>query len=339
LGTASVVALLPLIVQNPLLLHVWIMLLFAVALGSAWNIIGGYTGQHSLGHAAYFGIGGYSVLLSLEYWHLNLGIGFGVATLSAILLALLIGAITFRLQGPYFVLASISVTEIIRLAALECKQVTRGAEGILLTEIPRIQAFGCQIPFRGKLPFFYAALGLAALVVLANWAIEHSKLGYYFQAIREDQDAARSLGIHLTLYKNIALALSAIFTAWAGGIWAMYVKFLDPNLAFGIDVSIQMLLTVIIGGIGTIFGPAVGAVVLVLLSETLRNPKWLVAVGLVTDDSAYVSFAQRHLANAHVLVYGVLVVVVVLFAPEGVSSTARRLARKIRARAIIESNP
>jgi branched-chain amino acid transport system permease protein len=310
-------AFIPSVVAKPMLLHVWIMLFLAIAQSEAWNVLGGYAGQHSIGHSAYFGIGAYMTMLTVESWQRSPLVGLCLATFAAVLLAGLIGSITFRLRGPYFVLASISVAEIIRLVAIECKTLTRGAEGILLTQIPKLHFGGVSVAFATKVPYFYASLGLASLAVATTWLVHNSKLGYYFQAIREDQDAAHSLGINPTLYKNLALAISAILTAWSGSLWALYVKFLDPNLAFGLDVSVQMLLGPIIGGIGTILGPVLGAFLLVLLSETLRNPKWLVSLDIVSDDSAFVAFVQQHLATSHVLFYGLLVVAVILFAPRG----------------------
>jgi branched-chain amino acid transport system permease protein len=165
-----------------------------------------------------------------------------------------------------------------------------------------------------------------------NFAVEHSKLGYYFQAIREDQDAAHSVGINLTLYKCIALAISAAFTAASGGFFAVFVKFIDPNIAFGLDVSVGIVLICIIGGIGTILGPVLGAMVLVPLSEILRNPRGLVQVGVVSADSGIVRFIETYLSNAHLLVYGILVVVVILFAPEGVLGVVRKIALRRRRR-------
>jgi len=148
---------------------------------------------------------------------------------------------------------------------------------------------------------------MAVFCVAVNFAVKRSKLGYYLQAIREDQDAAHSLGIALTFYKNTALGISAACTALTGSFAAFYVSFIEPQGVFGIDVSIQMVLTCIIGGIGTVTGPLVGAVVLVLLSEWLR----------------------ASLAQAHLLVYGVLVIVVILAMPDGfVGFVAHRLRRK-----------
>jgi branched-chain amino acid transport system permease protein len=308
-GAAAVLALalVPLLSTRPYVLHMGVVLFLAVIQGQAWNVVGGYAGQHSLGHAAYFGLGAYATVMLLElhgvppWW----GVWAGVA--AAVALSAVIGSITFRLRGPYFVLASIAVAEIIRLAALYFKSVTHGAEGLLVSGVPPLRLLGVEIDFLGKRPFYLIALAVAAITVAVNWGVERSKLGAYFQAIREDQDAAASLGIHLALYKNLALAISAAFAGFAGGFYGVYVQFIDPNTVFGIDVSIEFVLICIIGGIGRIYGPLVGALVLVPLSEALR----------------------AHLANAHLLVYGVLVVVVMLFAPEGVLGLLRDAAARL----------
>jgi len=334
LAILAVVAMVPQLTRKPSLLHLWIMVFLAVAQGSAWNVIGGYAGQYSVGHAAYFGIGAYTTMLLLELHQLAPWYGMGLAMVNAVLVSVVIGAITFRLRGPYFVLASIAVAEIIRLLTLHYKDFTRGAEGILLNSIPPLQlGEALTIRFVGKQPFFYVALALAALAVASNFAVQHTKLGYYFQAIREDQDAAHSLGINLTLHKSIALGISAALTAAAGSVFALYVRFIDPNIVFSLpDVSVQMVLICIIGGIGTIVGPVIGAVVMVLLGETLRNPKWLVQVGVLGDESAVVAFIEQRFSNAHVLVYGILVVVVILFAPDGILGLLRTWWGKARRR-------
>jgi branched-chain amino acid transport system permease protein len=316
------------------------MLFLAVIQGQAWNVIGGYTGQYSVGHSAYFGVGAYVTMMLLEVAKVPPWWGMWVAMGVAVLLSVVIGAITFRLRGPYFVLASIAVAEIIRLAALHYRGFTRGAEGILLSSIPTLHLFGAEIEFFTKRSFYYAGLLLAVVTILVNFAVEHSKLGYYFQAIREDQDAAHSVGINLTLYKCLALAISAAFTAASGGFFAMFVKFIDPNIAFGLDVSVGIVLICIIGGIGTILGPVLGAMVLVPLSEVLRNPRGLVQVGVLSADSAVVRFIETYLSNAHLLVYGILVVVVILFAPEGVLGVVRKtLARSRKRKAAARAEP
>jgi branched-chain amino acid transport system permease protein len=332
-------AIFPSFVKKPYVLHMGVMLFLAIIQGQAWNFIGGYAGQYSVGHAAFFGIGCYTTMMLLEVAGIPPWWGMWAAMGVAIVLSAVIGSITFRLRGPYFVLASIAVAEIIRLAALHYRDFTRGAEGFLLSSIPPLHLFGMEIEFFTKRSFYYAGLALAVATIAVTYVVQHSKLGYYFQAIREDQDAAHSLGINLALYKNIALAISAAFTAAAGGFFAMFVKFIDPNIAFGLDVSVGIVLIVIIGGIGTIIGPVLGAMVLVPLSEILRNPRGLVQIGVLGADSSVVRFIETYLSNAHLLVYGILVVVVILFAPEGVLGVIRRVAVRARRRRATAAAP
>jgi len=220
-----------------------------------------------------------------------------------------VGSITFRLRGPYFVLASIAVAEIIRLAALNWKDLTNGAEGIQPADLPPLK-IGSQVlvaDWNGKLPYYYMGLVMALFCIAVNYAVKRSKLGYYLQAIREDQDAAHSLGIPLTLYKNAGLAISAACTALAGSFAAFYIGFIEPQQVFGIDVSVDMVLVALIGGVGTVTGPLVGGIVLVLLNEGLRA-----------------AFEQGHL-----LVRGVLMIIAILLMPDGVVGVlAQRFRRK-----------
>jgi len=328
----GLLALVPGFVQSPYALHVMIAFFMAVNQGAAWNILGGYTGQYSVGHSAFFGIGAYTTLMLLQFKQVPPWWGVWVAVVLAVAVGVVIGSITFRLRGPYFVLASIAVAEILRLVALNWKDLTNGAEGILVTDIPPLKLGGTVIAdFVSKVPFFYGALALAAATISVNWIVQHTKLGYYFQAIREDQDAAHSLGIPLALYKNIALGLSSFLTAWAGAFYGLYVGFIDPNTVLTVEQSVSMVLICIIGGIGTIYGPVLGALVLVPLSEALRSnliAEGLIKAGIMSETSRAGMFLKENLAHAHVLIYGILVVVVILYMPDGVMGFAKKLMRK-----------
>jgi branched-chain amino acid transport system permease protein len=335
LAIVALLALLPLGVESPYALHVMILLFLAVIQGESWNVLGGYTGQYSVGHAAFFGVGAYVTLILLQQNHLAPWWGVWIAVTAAVLIGVVIGAITFRLRGPYFVLASIAVAEIFRLVALNWKPYTNGAEGILASDMPALQIGSWTVTnFTSKVPYYYAGLALALATIVVNWAVQHSKLGYYFQAIREDQDAAHSLGIPLAIYKNIALAISAFFTAFSGAFYGLYVGFIDPGTVLTTDVSVQFVLIAIIGGIGTIAGPVVGALVLVPLSEALRAnllSDALIKLGIMEETSRTGIFLKENLAHAHALIYGILVVVVILFMPDGVLGFVRKLlARKRR---------
>jgi branched-chain amino acid transport system permease protein len=308
---ALALALVPLFIDSPYALHIFILLFIGVALGESWNVLGGFAGQYSVGHSAWYGIGAYCAFILLQQKQVAPWFGVWVAVAVCVIIALAVGWITFRLRGPYFVLASIAVAEIIRLLALNTKDLTNGAEGILAADLPPLK-FGNTVitDWISKTPYFYMGLAMALFCIAVNFFVKRSKLGYYLQAIREDQDAAHSLGIPPTLSKNVALAISAACTALVGSFAAFYVGFIEPNQVFGIDVSIQMVLIAIIGGIGTVAGPVLGAVILVLISEGLRTT----------------------VAQAHLLVYGVLVILVILVMPEGfLGFISQRLRRKAAA--------
>jgi branched-chain amino acid transport system permease protein len=321
---------LPLFVESTYVLHMMILTFINVILGSSWNVLGGYTGQYSVGHAAYFGIGAYMTMALLQFKQIAPWKGIWLGAAAALFAALIVGYICFRLRGPYFVLASIAVAEIFRVSALNLKNITNGAEGILVTEIPPLTVGKTLITdWASKVPFYYAGLLFALLIILVSWLVQRSKLGYYFQAIREDQDAAHSLGINPTIYKNTALGISAIFTALAGSLYAVYVGFIDPSTVLALDLSVQIVMIGIIGGIGTILGPVIGAALLVPLSEALRSnaiTDALIKSHLVDAQSRLGTFLKENLAHAHVLIYGVLVVTVILFMPQGVLGFARKIA-------------
>ena len=299
----------PLFVESPYALHIFVLLFIGIALGESWNVLGGFAGQYSVGHAAWYGLGAYGAFILLQRNGIAPWYGVWLAVALSVIVALAVGWITFRLRGPYFVLASIAVAEIIRLLALNTKDLTNGAEGILSPDLPPLK-FGATLITdwtATKVPYYYMGLAMAAFCIAVNFFVKRSKLGFYLQAIREDQDAAHSLGIPPTLSKNAALGISAACTALVGSFAAFYVGFIEPQAVFGIDVSIQMVLIAIIGGIGTVAGPVLGAVVLVLISEFFRSS----------------------LAQAHLLVYGILVIVVILVMPDGLLGfIAQRMRRK-----------
>src|SRR6266545_3399825 len=189
LGIMAALYAFPFFVVSPYVLHMMILLFLSTIMGESWNIIGGYTGQYSVGHAAYFGAGAYGTLILLQSKGIPPWFGFLAGIAAALILSLIIGSICFRLRGPYFVLASIAVAEIVRLTVLNTPGITNGAEGILLSELPPFKIAGRVITdFVSKVPFYYIGLTLAILTILVTWGIQNSKLGYYFQAIREDQD-------------------------------------------------------------------------------------------------------------------------------------------------------
>ncbi len=333
-ATVVLLFLVPKFVTSTYVLHIMILIFISVITGSAWNILGGYAGQYSVGHAAYFGVGAYTTMILLQYHHIAPWYGIWAGVAVALGVGLVIGSICFRLRGPYFVLASIAVAEIFRVSALNLTDLTNGAEGILLTDIPPLKIGNTVITdFLSKVPFYYSGLVISLAVIAVTWMVQNSKLGYYFQAIREDQDAAHSLGINLTLYKNAALSLSAIFTSLAGSLYGLYIGYIDPGTVLALDISVQIVIICIIGGISTILGPMIGAVVLIPFSEALRSnmiAQALIDSGLVKENSVFGAFLKDQLSHAHVLIYGILLVVVILFMPDGMLGFISKLTAKKR---------
>lgn len=286
----------PLLFQARYVQHVLILVLLYVTLGSAWNILGGFAGQLSLGHAAFFGIGAYTAAIIASrgwmspWWALVLG------PAVALPVALIVGWICFRLRGPYFTLATIAVGEVMRLVALNWRELTGGAVGIVI----KPSVFGGT----SKVPYYYIILLISIATVALSYAISRRKLGYFLMAIREDQETAESIGIDTTTYKLKALALSAGVTALAGAFYANYFLFVDPAIVLPLALSVEIVLMAIIGGIGTVAGPVLGAVLLKLSSEIFRN----------------------YFQDASLLIYGGLLILVILFMPGGLIGGLKKLA-------------
>ncbi|HXG63520.1 MAG TPA: branched-chain amino acid ABC transporter permease [Blastocatellia bacterium] len=279
--------------------HVLILALLYVTLGSAWNILGGFAGQLSLGHAAFFGIGAYSAAILSGKTALSPWWGMLLGPLVVVPAALVVGWVCFRLRGPYFTLSTIAIGEMTRLVALNWRDLTNGAVGIVVQ--PSI--------FSGtsKIPYYYVILAIALATVALCYAISRSKLGYYFMAIREDQETAESIGINTTRYKLIALAISAALTSVCGAFYANYFLFVDPTVVLTLALSVEIVLMAIIGGQGTVAGPVLGAVLLKISSEAFRN--------------------IEALEKSHLLIYGALLVIIILFMPDGLIGGLKKLAK------------
>ena len=285
----------PFIFQTRYSQHVLILVLLYVALGSAWNILGGFAGQLSVGHAAFFGIGAYTAAVLASKTSLSPWWAMIAGPLFVLPIALAVGWICFRLRGPYFTLSTIAIGEMVRLVALNWSELTGGAVGVVI----RPSVFSGT----SKIPYYYIVLVIAVLTVALCQRISRRKLGYYLMAIREDQETAESIGIDTTKYKLVALAISASLTAIGGAFYANYFLFVDPTIVLPLALSVEIVLMSIIGGLGTVAGPVLGAVLLKLSSEVFRN-----------------EFAQ-----ANLLIYGALLVVVILFMPGGLMGGFRRL--------------
>jgi branched-chain amino acid transport system permease protein len=277
--------------------HILIMILLYAYLGQCWNIVCGYTGQFSLGHAAFFGIGGYVstyvfVKLGLSPW-LSLFLGGAVL---ATFLGLFMGYLCFRyrLKGFFFALVTLSFSEVLRILAQNFME--GKSAGIL---IPFQGSAPSSFQFQTKLSYYYIILGLTVFINLIVYKIETSSLGDKFKAIREDEDAAESIGINSMKYKLIALGLSSYLTAVAGTFYAQYILFIDPQIAFGSNIGIQMILPPILGGLGTVFGPLVGAAILTPIAEIPR----------------YVLPTAR---GVELVIYGIVIIIAIVSMPNGI---------------------
>jgi branched-chain amino acid transport system permease protein len=286
----------PQIVKNPFVLHILIMILFYAALGSAWNLIGGFGGQLSLGHAAFFGLGAYScVLLNIDRG-VNPWVGMFVGALITSGFAAAISYPCFRLRGPFFTLATIAFAEVLRILTIYFKDFTRGSVGITIPQKMGLENF----MFREKAPYLYIALSFMVGVFLISYWIEKSRFGYHLIALREDEDAAESVGVNTARTKLKAAIISAALTSLGGVFYAQYILFIEPYSEFSLDLSIQFALVPMIGGMGTSVGPIIGSFVLIPLQELLRA--WL----------------GGKYSGLHLVIYGCILMLVVIFMPQGI---------------------
>ena len=298
----------PLVVKSDYYQHLVILALMWVVIGGSWNLLAGYTGQISFGHAIFFGSGAYTAGILANKLAISAWWGMPLGGIVAALFGIVIGWICFRLRGAYFALATIAAGEIFRLVATTWESLTEGMVGIMVLQT-----------FRSKLPYYYLALFLAGLSLWVFDQVMKSKWGFYFISIREDQDAAESLGINTTLYKNVSLFISAFFTGTAGAFYMNYMAFIDPEVVFALfNISIVAILVAIIGGAATIWGPAVGAFIMIGIQETFR--------------SAIFGLAPRWVSQSHALVFGLLVIFVILYMANGVVGDWPKIKRVIMRR-------
>lgn len=257
---------LPLVLDSSRL-NLVILMLMAAQLGVAWNMLGGYAGQVSLGHAAFYGLGAYMSTLLLLKFGISPWLGIPLGGLAAAVFSLGFGWSCFRLKGHYFAMATIAAAELVQIFFTEWEY---GGAAVGLN-LPMDRSGWLWLNFASKLPYYWLALGLLLLTLLANWWVERSYLGYYFRAIKDEPDAARSVGINIARYKQVALCISAFFTAVGGSLYAQKELYIDPTSVLSTALSIKMALVAILGGVGTLLGPVVGAVVLTGIEEGTRT--------------------------------------------------------------------
>ena len=304
LGLLAAAAAVPLVVRSEYVIGTLTLMCFFAFVGQGWNILGGYAGQFSFGHALFFGIGAYTSSLCFLKAGLTPWVGMWLGAAAAVLVGLVTGHLSFRygLRGAYFALVMLAFAEIFRVAATNWDYVG-GSFGILVPlqgHAPRLFQFG------DKRYFYYVILAMLLALTWAVARLERSRLGYQMIAIRENEAAADALGIDPYRVKLAAMALSAAVTALGGAFYAQYFSYIDPAIGFGPANSIEILLRPIIGGAGTLWGPLLGALLLGLLGEGTR--------GLV-----------KSYAGLHLMLYGVILMGAVVFLPRGVMGALRSL--------------
>jgi branched-chain amino acid transport system permease protein len=284
------------------------LVLLAAISASAWNIVGGYAGQVSVGHAVFFGIGAYAAVTSFAHLELPPIVGAPVGMLLSVLVAAVIGVPTLRLSGHYFSMATIAVGELVRVLS-STSDFLGGAQGLGGPAMPR-SVF--DLSFVSATPYYYIFLAVLAGVLGLTWWIEKSRMGFYLRAIKDSERAARSLGVSAGHYKLYAYMLSAAFTSLAGSLYLCMFGFVDPESGFGILISVKMVVMAALGGAGQLFGPLVGALILVPLEE-LSN-----------------SYLGGQGAGLTFVVYGAIIVVIARFLPSGLLSLLTRRPRKAK---------
>lgn len=280
-------------------MHLVILGLLYITLASAWNLVGGFIGQTSFGHAAFFGLGAYTTSLLWLHWDANPILTMPLAGLLAAAYGWLWGWPCLRLAGPYFAIATIGVGEATRLL-MNNLEATGGSSGLAL---PTPASYS-------KVPHYYLALALAAIAVAVPWWIAHSRFGLGLRAIRDDREVAESLGVPTARYQLYALAVSSFLVGLGGSFYAQYMFYIVPEEVFGFDLSISMILMTLIGGLGTLIGPVLGAVLFLLLEQ-------LVLVNL---------------PSLHLGTFGLLLIAIVLFEPHGFAGIVHRIRARARAK-------
>jgi branched-chain amino acid transport system permease protein len=306
IAAGALLAGLPLVVRNSFFLHVCILVFLWTLLGEAWNALGGYAGQVSFGHAAFFGVGAYvTIILFLKagiapWWGIPMG------GLAAAVFALPFGLIAFRLKGPYFSLATLAVAELTKLVALNWEWATNGSTGYLITTLPPLRLLGLTVDWESKVPFYLVALLLMAGSMAALAWLSRARLGAWLVAIRENEEAAEAVGIDTVRAKVLTLALSAFLAGMGGGFYAFYFRYVDPDAVLNIGLSMEMVFIAMVGGLGTVGCPFIGAVFLTTVGEAMRE----------------------RFQVGHLIFYGLFMMLVIRFLPEGIWGRVRRLRER-----------
>ncbi|MGG5822177.1 branched-chain amino acid ABC transporter permease [Falsiroseomonas sp. HW251] len=302
LAFAAIAALLPVFVSAGTVLNFAIVSLVICLAAQGWNILGGYGGQYSFGHAAFFGTAAYATAILQARYGINPYLCFALGIAAAGVVGVVIGFLSFRsgLRGSYFALVTLAFAEVLRVLA-NAAEFTGGAAGTLI----RLDVRPDNFQFASRASFYWVTLGLVTAALVVTRALERSRLGAQLVAVRENEDAARALGVDALGVKLAAIAISAAITGAAGGLYAQYFLYLDANIAYGTWISVEALLAPIVGGAGTVFGPVFGGIVLHGLSEFTKS-----LVGRIP--------------GVDLVIFGVLLILVVRYPPRDLPTLIRR---------------
>jgi branched-chain amino acid transport system permease protein len=302
---ALLAACVPLFVTSNVVLNFLVFTLIIALAAQGWNLLGGYGGQYSFGHAAFFGTGAYLTAILQVRYGMNAYPAFAAGIALAALVGLAIGFMAFRsgLRGSYFALVTLAFAEVFRVLA-NASEVTGGAAGILIT----LRADPANFQFAERGTFLWVAAALVTLALVATLALERSRLGAQLVAVRENEAAAQALGVDVLAVKLRAIVLSAGMTGAAGGLYAQYFLYLDAQIAYGTWISVEALLAPIVGGAGTVFGPVLGAVLLHGIAEATKT-------------------VAGRIPGIDLVVYGIVLILVVRFPPRDIPGLLRRWRR------------
>ena len=299
-------ALLPLLSKDEYYRHILVMTYYSACLASSWNLVGGFMGQITFAHMAYFGIGAYSVTILSVTHGVSPWIGAVVGMLLSAAACFLISYPTLKIRGPFFVLITIAFLNICRILAVYFRGLTKGSMGISTPFKPSFANF----VFRSKLAYVYISLILLVIVLAINYYLLNSKLGYRIVALRENRDAAQAIGVNPTWPRIIVACISAALAGLTGVVYARYSLFLDPDIAFSMDTNTRIILMAIIGGTGSLWGPVLGAALLVPSAEILRA-----------------ALSKR--AGLDQLIYGIILIVLILLQPEGLLGGLQKIRDRV----------
>jgi branched-chain amino acid transport system permease protein len=301
---------LPLLVRDDYYANVLVLILIYAGLASSWNLIGGVAGQFSLGHSAFFGIGAYSSTILYNYFGISPWLGLLVGGAISVVVAALISFPVFRMRGVFFAMATLAVSETIRILLIYARKFVPLPYSISINYEPGFW----RMIFEDRASYALLAGGYFLICAAVTFVLTRSYTGYYLRAIRDNEDAADASGIHIRRYKLLAFVVSAFLTSIGGTLMAQYILYIEPGTVFSMELSVDLPLMSILGGIGTVLGPFVGALILIPLRELL------------------VEHLGGTLPGAHLVLYGLLLILIVILLPHGLLGGLVRFGAMLRGR-------